>query len=226
MDTTEQTDAQEELTTPEEETLEEETQTEDSDYEADLEAERKRGKPDPEIARKAFQERHKKDKKKEGDDDEDDEDKPLTRKDLARIREEARREANADRIQEIAEALADDPKQVPLIIEIHKNRGFPEGMTLKEQLDEAYVLANRKKILSTNKELTRALASKDTVTRKSVDAQRDPQVGTAPKLSAGDAAAYARAGYVFDAKSRFYKKELPNKKHLFKDPKTKRTWVA
>lgn len=218
---TEQSDVQEELetsTTSEETT---EVESEEIDYDAELEAERKRGKPDLEIAKKAFKERQ----EKREEVDESDDDKPLTRKDLARIRDEARKEANADRIREIAESLAENPKQVDLIVEIHKNRGFPEGMTLKEQVEEAFILANRKRIQSKLGELTRAVASKETVSRDAASTHRDPMEGTAPRMSADDTAAYKRAGFEYNQKSKAWAKKLPNGKTLFKDSKTKRTWV-
>lgn len=230
-DTTKKVD--EEVTSPEEEIEEEEITPEESaqeiDYDAEIEAEKKRGEPDPEIAAEAFRKRQEKRKEKGEDEEEDDEDKPLTKKELreflSRERQAIITEAQADRIQAIASSLTDNPKEAELIIARHKNRVFPEGMSLKDQLEEIHAGIAYKRLKSTNSELTRAVKSKETVSKDSASAHRDPMAGTAPKQSADDAAAYKRAGFSYDTTKRIWKKVLPNKKTLFKDPKTKRTWV-
>jgi len=195
------------------------------DYDAELEIEKKRGKPDPEKARKAFQERHEKVK----EEDEVEDEKPLTKAQLEEIlssrTEIIRKEVYADRISEIANELASDPKEALLMVEIHKNRTFPQGLSLRDQLEEAQAIANRKKLISTNNELKRALLSKDTASKDTANAQIDPMESNAPKMSANDAQAYVRAGYKFNSKDRVYERKLPNGKILVKDPKTKKTWL-
>lgn len=195
------------------------------DYEAELEIEKKRGLPDPEKAKEAFKKRKEKREAEEGEETEEEDDKPLTRKDLSSIRQSVAKEMYADRVQEIAQRLSSSDAEARLIVEIHKNRTFPEGMPLPEQLEEAYVIANRKKILSTTAELKRALLSKDTVSKNTAGTHRDNVTTTTPKMSTADSAAYTRAGFTFDPKLKVFKKKLPNG-FLFKDPKTKRTWTG
>jgi hypothetical protein len=208
----------------EEESEEKSSSQEEIDYEAELIEEKKRGTPDPEIAKKAFKEREEKRKhKEEEEDDTEDEDKPLTRKDLQSIRHQMKSEVYSDRIQEIASELSSSTAEANLTIEIHKNRVYPESMPLKEQLEEAWIIANRKKILSKNKELGRALLSRKTASQDTATTHRDKMEGSTPKMNASDADSYKRAGYEYDAKNRVYKKKLPSGKWLVKDPKTKVT---
>jgi hypothetical protein len=195
------------------------------DYEAELEIERKRGIPDPIKAKEAFQKRKEKRQAEEEqiEEEESDDDKPLTRKDFLTIRQQVTKELYADRVQDIAKQLSSSDSEARLIVEIHKNRTFPEGMTLTDQMEEAYVIANRKKILSKNSELMRALQSKDTVSKNTSSGVRDNISSTAPKMSAQDMASYTRAGYAYDTKLKVFKKKLP-KGFLYKDPRTKKTW--
>lgn len=215
---------------------EEEEETPDSendgaiDYEAELEAEKKRGVPDPKKAKEAFRKRSEKRHQDEDEEDADDDDKPMSRRELEEVikreRQTAYKQAQADRIQELARELSESDAEATYIMEIHKNRTFPESLSLREQLEEAAAIANRKRLVSKNKELTRALNSKNTASNGSAGTHKDGMSGSAPKMSAQDTAAYARAGFSFDTKSRIWKKPLPNKKFLFKDPKSKRTWIG
>src|SRR3990167_6535013 len=197
---------------------------EEIDYEAELEAERKHGKPDPEKAKAAFLEREAKRKEKTGEE----EDKPLTKKDLelilAKQSQEIRKETYAERIQEIAQNMANSPAEANLIVEIHKNMMFPDTLSLKEQLEEAYLIANKKKLASVNSELARALKSKDTVSKDTASSYKDG-IKVESNMSDSDKSSYQRAGFVFDAKNKLWKKKLPNGKTLVKNPKTKQSWV-
>jgi len=130
---TAQADVTETVTTETEAQAEESSSSQDTDYEALIEAERK---PDPEKAKEAFKKRQEKRiehvSETEAGDDEPDEDKPLTRKEmdayLARRTQEIVAEANAERIQEIATSIAESQGEARYIMEIHKNRVFPEGI--------------------------------------------------------------------------------------------------
>lgn len=163
------------------------------------------------------------------EDDEDDEEKPLTPRQLQKVLEErdqkTERRLMGAQIQEIARDLADSEDEAELIVEIHNNRTFPSHLSIREQLEEAHAIANRKKLVSKNSELKRALRSKETASNDAATTHRDPQVGTAPKLSESDKASYKRAGFVYDATARIWKKKLPTGKYLCKDPRTKKTWL-
>lgn len=204
------------------------------DYEAELKAERdRRAKAEKELADRAFREREakRKDKDGKGEDDEQDEDKPLTARQLQAVlageRERTQKVLDAQRITDIAKGMAGSTAEADLIVEIHKNRSFPSTMTLQEQLEEAYIIANRKKIVSQNAELKRALSGRTTVSKDAASTQRDGTVGAETKLEAHDAQAIKASGMVWDGTKRMYKKPLGNgKKHLYFDPKTKKRFVA
>lgn len=166
----------------------------------------------------------------EGDEDEDedfdDEDKPVTKRDLKKILAGTNKEARKTEITSIAKELAESPEEAEYIVELHTNRIFPDHLSIKEQLEECYAISNRKRLQSKNKELARALNAKDQVNKGGADTHRDGQQGTAPKMSASDEASYKRAGFSYDAKDKVYKKKLASGKYLFKNPKTKQTWIA
>src|SRR3990167_8544514 len=107
-------------------------------YEAELKRERERaGAAEAAAADSAFKLREAKRKEKEeaeakGETYEDD--KPLTAKELEAIlqkdREKTRKELQAGAVAEKARKLAGSEAEANLIVEIHKNRTFPEGLSL------------------------------------------------------------------------------------------------
>lgn len=203
------------------------------DYEAELQRERKaREEAEKALADSRFKESERKRKAKEAgeDPDEDEEDKPLTKKELQAIlaaeRQATLKESQSDRITEIAKSMSESESEANLVVEIHKNRTWPSHLSLTEQVEEAYAIANRKKLISKNSEMARALRSKDFASKDFVGTHRDGMEGSAPKMSTNDTAAYTRAGFKFDAKSKLWKKTLPNGKTLNKDPRTKRTFIS
>jgi hypothetical protein len=199
--------------------------SQETDYEALIEAERK---PDPDKAKEAFRKREEKRKQEETVVEEEviiEEDKPLTRKELdtylARKTHEIIAEANAERIQEIATSIAESDGEARFIMEIHKNRVFPEGMSIREQLEEAKAIATAKRVAAKNVELARKVNSKET-------ASKDTSTGTyetttsEPKLSADLKNSLRNAGFTFDNTLKVYTKTLPNGKKMYSDPKTGR----
>lgn len=227
----EETSVPEKTTEEPEESSSEDTSTkEEIDYEAEIEAEKKRGVPDSKMAREAFKKREEKRAEDEEEDNEEEEDKPITRKEfeqaLRKERQTAFKQVHADRIEELATQLAESEPEARYIVEIHKNRVWPESMSLREQMEEAWIIANKKRVLSKNKELARALSSRDSVSKNFASAHRDGTEGVSPRMASDDLAAYKRAGFEYDGKSRVWKKKLPNGKFLLKDPKTKRSWIG
>lgn len=224
-----------------EETVETEAETEETaetegkeestsqfDYEAELEAEKKRG-PDPEKAREAFLERK---RKREGEVEKEEapEDKPMTRAEMEAFFEERtqrlQKDQNADRIREFASEMADSDAEASLIVEIHKNRTFPQGLSLKEQVEEAWAIANRKRLAAKNVELARALQGKAGVNTDAASTHRDPQEGTAPKVAPDLKASLKRSGFSYNGKERRFEKKLPNGKLLIKDTPTSQPRVV
>jgi len=200
------------------------SQDEEEEYDEDLERELK-GIPDRTKARKAFEDRKGKKADDEGDDEEDEDDKPITRRDLKGVRAEIRKEVLEEQAREIAGEMASSPKQAELIYQIYSNRVFPAHLSLREQMEEAFAIANRRKIIAVSKEVRRALKGKASTYNNGASSHRAPMDSPAPKVSKSDQNSYARAGFKFDAKKNLYVKVLPNKKRLYKDPKSKRTWL-
>lgn len=208
------------------------------DYEKELELEReRREKAEKALAERNFKERQKKRAKKDkddeeqGDEDEGDEDeKPLTQRQLREIlaadRQRTQKEVQANQIAEKARKLASSDAEAALIIEIHKNRNFPEHLTLDEQIEEAFAIANRKRLLAQNEELKRALKSKETKKTDAAGSHKDTPAKGEPKLAAQDLQAIKRSGFVWDASRNLYKKALKgSNKTLFYDPKSKKRFV-
>lgn len=239
-----ETDVEEETTETEDETTEEEMESEEDNseeeasedeseestsqfnYDDEIAAENERGKPDPQKARDAFQERQ----KKRGErDDSEEEEVPLTESRLMEILSQNNqnliRETQGDRLQQIAETVAESPKEAEYLIALHKNRSFPQSMSLVDQLAECKAIADHKRLKAQNGELRRAVNSKDGVVKKHASTQRDPQRATAPQLEPDQAASLKRAGYVFNAKSRQYEKTLPTGKVLVWDTKTRKSYL-
>lgn len=214
---------------------EEEEKEENIDYKAELAKEKaKREKADKATAELAFKLRDKKRKAKDEDideEDEDEEDKPLTKKDLDSIltadREANRKVILSSQIQEKAKKLAGSEDEADLIVEIHKNRSFPSDLSVDEQLEECWAIANRKRFKAKTDELKRSLASKETREDNAAGTVRDEALAKETKLSPQDAQAIKDAGFIWDGVKRLYKKSLAGgKKHLFYDPKLKKRWVA
>ncbi len=203
---------------------EKETNDREKHHEEELKRERERGDAaEKAAADAAFKLREK--RRKEEEEGLDDEDKPLTAKELENIlqrdRQITRKEIQSEIIFEKAKKLAGSEAEAQLIIEIHKNRTFPESLSLDEQLEEAYAIANRKSLMAKNEELKRALRSKDTISDNSVGTHRDSVPLDEPKMSSGDIQAIKAAGFAWDGKSRLYVKKLKSGRTLTYDPKTK-----
>lgn len=195
------------------------------DYKAELEKEREaRKKAESLIAFNKFKGKHKKDEEQEEEEGED-EDKPLTRKELAELLEQNRqatlKETNSERILEIANDLADSSEEAEYMIEIHKGRQWPSYFSLREQMEEVQAIANRKKIVSEKSEMARALKAKGNVSKDTAGTFRDGQEAPQPKLAKDIEISLKRAGFIYDVKSKLYKKQLPNGKFLVKDSKGK-----
>lgn len=203
---------------------------EDTDYEAELAKERERtAKAEQAAADKAFKLREAKRKKEDGEDvegdEEIDEDEPLTKKQLDKVlskeREKTRKEMQSETIALKAKKLSRSDAEANLIIEIHKNRSFPENLSLDEQLEEAWAIANRKSFVAKNEELKRALKGKETASTDVASTHKDTAPIDEPKANANDVEAIKAAGFVWNGKTRMYEKALKGSRVLVYDPKTK-----
>lgn len=201
------------------------------DYEAELAKEREaREKAEKALAEKRFNtsKKRRQEKPEEGEEDEGGE-KPLSESRLKEIldedREQNKMEFERTRAEDIAKKYGKSDSERKLILEIHRNRRFPSHLSLEDQIEESYVIANRKKIIGENAELKRALKGKDGANDDSSNAHHESMKGTAPKLPAGDEVSYKRAGFVYDTKDKVWKKKLASGKYLIKDPVSKKTYL-
>lgn len=206
-----------------------------TDYEAEIEKERSRREEAErklaETRRKAKERFEAKKQRDEEESTEDEEDRPLTGSELRAIlseeREATRKEFQSQQILETAKELASSDAEARLIVEIHKNRSFPSGLSVREQIEESYAIANRKKLLAQNEELKRALRSKETVNRSGGGGFHDSSMkAEEPKIGSADISAIKAAGFEWDSTKRLYKKPIAGgKKYLYFNPKTKQRFV-
>jgi len=192
------------------------TKKEELDLDAELEKERKAGEPDLTKAEKAFKKRTEKRSDEHGEDD-----KPLTRADLDAFEAKIRKDADQERALELARELAGSDKEAELIVAKWSNRTFPKNLTLREQMQEAYVITHHKKLIGERNEALRGLKGKQGVKKDSAATFRDAPKGSAPKLSTADAGALAASGFKYNNVTRQYEKKLPNGRMLIRDNKTK-----
>lgn len=212
-----------------ESTSDEESEDEPIDYKAQLEIEKQRNdKLQTKLAGESFKQRENKRVAKEIDEneEEEDEDKPLTKREMREMFASMQKTGNADRINEIAGTIASNDDERELIVQIHANRSFPASMPIREQLEEAHAIANRKRLVSKNKELVRALNGKQNVSRVSAGGGSGRTENASPKKHAEIIRVMKRQGYVWDS-SRGVLKKTVGKKTVYLDPATrKRTEVA
>lgn len=148
----------------------------------------------------------------------DDEDKPLTRKELdaalAADRERTKKELLAGTIAQEARKLAKSDAEAEHIIEVHRNRVFPEGTSLIEQLEEAQAIANRRINRVRTEQLERGLRSKETATTDSGGTYRIPPKAGEPNLPEQDLIALKQDGFVWNGTDRVFEKKLSSGKRI------------
>ncbi len=215
------------------------------DYEAELELERnkrieeekKRKKAEVALAEKRFKSKNKPPEKAEDDEevddilgieDEEETEEPITEsrleERLARERAENQKLIQAARAEEIAKSITGSEAEKNLTLEIHKNRSWPTYMPLAEQLEEAHLLANKKKIKGTIAELGRAAKGKaGVVDTAATSHQAPPDPGKKPQMAPQDAAEHTRLGYTWNNSTKRLEKNTANGGLIYIDSKTKKT---
>lgn len=197
------------------------------DYQAELKKEREaREKAEKALAEGRYKFKRKdKEADEETEESEEDENKPLTKSEVQKLLAENSqrtvKELQGGQIAAIARKLAGSDAEAQLIVEIHKNRTFPSHLSLDEQLEEAYVIANRKKIMAETNEVRRALKGKEAADN---DAASDHNKGftpnAKPNMSAQDTQALKDAGWTWNGTAKQWEKKLGNGNTIVKDPKT------
>ena len=166
-------------------------------------------------------------KRRDGDYEEEEEEKPLTAKQLQTIladeRQATEKKLMSSEADRIASSLTNSNEEKAVVLEIHKNRTFPAYLSLQDQIEESYVIANRKKILGENSELKRALKGRDGVTRD-VSAHQD-QPSTKPNFSSADNKVISQLGFNWNATTKRFEKKLANGRILAMDSKTKKSYL-
>jgi len=200
----------------------EEKSEDEINYEEEFKAEReKRAKAEKALAEKRFYSSEKKRKEEEFKEEEEDE-KPLTMSEFRKFQDEERQKTEklllSREAENIASELAVSDSEKALALEIHKNRTFPSDMSLREQIEESFVIANRKKILGERNEALRALKSK--ANNDVGSTHHDGQKSKEPQIEAGIKSELSRLGFAFNQTSRRYEKKLANGKILVRDSKT------
>ncbi len=230
-ETTEETKVDAETTeeTSEEETTEEETEEEASDTKIDYKAEHEKEKERADAAEKALaNDRYKsaEAKRKEETTEEEEEDKPLTKSEYqaerAKDRQILQKQLQKQEAQAIVKGLTDNVDEQNYVLEIHKNRIFPENLSLQEQLEESHAIANRKKWKGERDEAMRkAKGDEGANTDASVATRKPPasKVGE-PSMSAEDKKVLIGKGWKWNTTNRRYEKTTASGVLLFRDPDT------
>ncbi len=205
------------------------------DFDAEIEAETKRGKPDPSIAKEAFKGRKQKrdgsadDAGDEGAEGEDD-DKPVTKSELKAFETKVRRDALSGQALSIAQTLAGNHsnagKEAQLIVAKWSNRTFPDNMPLSEQIEECYAIVHRKKLVGERNEALRALKGKDGVGKNAASSHRDAPAFHGKKVTSAEATAFKASGYVLNVTTQNWEKKLANGDMLVRDSKTGKTAIV
>ena len=196
------------------------------DYKAIAEGEKeKRLKAEKAAADAAFKLRQQK-REEGGDGNDNDDDKPLTKGELRSIlaqnNQVTQKTLIVNQATIIAGTLAGTDGEADAIVETWKNRIFPDGMDLQDQIEETYAIVNRRKLIGERNEALRGLKGKDAAR---IDAATGHQAGqkvtvSEPKLEADMKSVLVRQGYKFNRDKVRWEKKLANGKYLVKNLKT------
>jgi len=169
-------------------------------------------------------------KRREQDDNEDDEEKPLTASQLGAIlakeREATKKELQMAEISKISSDLAENDTERELIVEIHKNRSFPAHLSLRDQLEECYVIANKKRLIGQRDEALRALKGKQGVSNDASVTHHDAPASGEPSMASQDKGEMTRLGFKWNGNQNRYEKRLSDGKVLVHDYKAKKNYVV
>lgn len=202
------------------------------DYEAELKKEREaREKAEQAAADAAFKLREKsRNNKQELDEQVDDEDKPLTAKDLKtyldKQNQDMEKRLSEQKVSDMIEKFADSKEEAAYVKDIFQNRQFPSHLSLEDQVEEAYLIANRKKILGENSELKMALKNKRNVNTNAAGSHDEGLPSVEPELPSDIKTVIKQGGYTFNNSTRRWEKKTSNGTILVYDTKSKRITQA
>jgi len=195
------------------------------DYSAELEKELALAEQRAIKAEKALAEKRFKNSEKNREEDEpEDEDKPLTKSELSKLLAENEQKnqkiIETKEAEALAERLAGSEDEKKLILAKWKNRIFPSNYSLKEQIQESYILANGSKLIAERNEALRALKGRDGINRDTADTHIEPQTTKDAEVTGDVKSVIGRRGFVFNQTTKQYEKTTANGKKLIYDKKT------
>ena len=203
--------------------------TDKIDYEAELKiAQEARRKAEEALAKKRFKVKRE-DYEEEEKEEEEEEIKSLSKEEVASmIQEENQKIAKLileNQANSLAEQFASEPAEKELIIEKWKGRTFPQGMSINEQIEEIYVIVNKKKLLSERNEALRALSGKERVNRDSSGTYQEEPKGKEPQLAPDVKSVLLSGGFVYNYNTKRHERKLPNGTVMYRDPATGKVLV-
>lgn len=165
-------------------------------------------------------------RKVEEDTTEEEEKEPLTKKDYeagrAKDRQENQKQIQKAQAQTIVEKLTDNADEQEYVLEIHKNRIFPEHLSLQDQLEESHAIANKDKWKGERDEALRKAKGDKGVNDDAAGAHRKPPASQAgePSMSAEDKQMLVNKGWKWNTTNKRYEKTTSSGILLYRDPKT------
>lgn len=145
------------------------------------------------------------DEKSEEEEDEDED------KAVSRIQQETQRSLkmiNESQAIVLAGQLSSTEPEKQLILAKWRNRQFPDGMSLAEQLDEAFVLANGKRLIAERNEALRALKGKEGVSKDIASIKHENATVGEPKVSPDVKQVLQRQGFTYNKEAKRYEKKV------------------
>ncbi len=203
------------------------------DYQAIAEKEKEaRLRAEKTLADKAFKDRQ---AKRDSGNDIDDDDKPLTRAEALELLKSQPARGNFATKEDllgaeakvIADRLAGSTEERDALLETWKNRTFPEHVSLEDQLEEVYVIVNRKQLIGKTNEAMRALKNKSNVSRDAANTEHDRQTGptTQPKTPADIKTVAQQTGFSYNQATKRYEKKSKGGKLIYIDPVTNKVML-
>ncbi len=186
------------------------SEEESKQLEAQLQKEKDAGDAkDKIIADQAFKLREKQRKDDIVDDPDEEPEKGMTRTEVQAMMDSQNKANKSNEIDEIVSLMSDNDKERELIKLTHKNRTYPAHLSMKEQLKEAYLVANKGKIVGENQELKRALSGKKNASTDASATHQDSPKGGEPKFAKpADKAELARQGWKWNGTTKRHEKEM------------------
>jgi hypothetical protein len=212
---------------PEAEETGEHIESKEIDYEAELAKEKEIRKQ----AEKALaSDRYDSSKNKRTANEEDDsseEDEPLTKAQVEQMISEgtqvSTKAVTEAKAEIIASTLSGSDAEKNLVLDKWKHRTFPAHLSLEDQVREAHVLANSKRILGKADEIKRAMKGKDGISTDSATTHRvSAKSGAEGKVSSDVKKVLADGNWKYNQAAGRYEKQSGSGKLMYRDAKTGR----